>query len=523
MNSREIATAMGMVQQLLGAVRKQVPVVDTVLTSSGDCTVSEYLQKICKVSPLSYQPRSDIADVMYEYIAPLLGEKIAERAAADFLQHPVALTTNHHGVDFFAQSVQGSLLFGLAKRQVAGVTTIPVFSCANIPLNNLTYPRGALLYGLDSRGDGAWPLRLPFFASKLRRQLVARVKGLGADTLKSVQKRIKGESLITPSLKAVLNLVIDGDYLAEDVQAQQSYSAQSVILNQRIWNRLFSPSAKMPELITIELEKLSEGLLFKDLKNPCSLVSLLLNDQTIGRLYQRLDKVSGCWDQQSLEQRWANRSDTAQTQASGCGTFCFWGVDSRLCRIPLMLTESGGQMMLCGCDDSGAEYRYSLEPDALADAIGKGSLLPSIFSCYLVIALARGVTCLGGYYQAAYLPLMQAGVSDLLGQVNEFSCASTVMESITDGYLSGMQTVMVDQGHTLLPAGPLEMLASGSVSLAELNHISGISVLDAHLASLAETVPDVIPKGQLEDEWLASLSSVLREQLSEKVVLRQLS
>ena len=521
MNNPIQCKAKGVAEQLLDAVRYQVPVVDKVLQSAGECTVSEYLQQVCQVSQQSYQPRSDIAEVIYDYVAPLLGEQMAERTAADFLRHPVALTTNHHGVDFFAQSVQGSLLFGLAKRQVEGVTTIPVFSCANIPLNNLTYPRGALVYGVDSR-NGAWPLKLPFFASKLRRQLVARVKGLGVDTLKSVHKRIKGESQINSSLSAALGLLIDADYLAEDVQAQQSYSAQSVILNQRIWSRLFCPFVKMPDLITIELETLSEGLLLKDLENSSSLASLLFNDQMIGRLYRRLDKVSGCWDQTLLEQRWTNRRDTALIQASGCGTFCFWGVDHRLCRIPLMLSECEGKMMLCGCDDTGTEYRYSLEAGALSKAIAEGSLLPSIFSCYLVVALARGVTCLGGYYQAAYLPEMQAGVSDLLRQEKELQKASAVMDCITDGYLSGMQTIMVKQGQTLLPAGPLEMLASGSVTLAELNCISEISVFDAHFASLAETVPDVVPRGQLEDEWLSSLSLDLREQLSDKVVVRQL-
>ena len=151
MNNPVQCKAKGVAEQLLDAVRYQVPVVDKVLQSAGECTVSEYLQQICQVSQQSYQPRSDIAEVIYAYVAPLLGESMAERTAADFLRHPVALTTNHHGVDFCAQSVQGSLLFGLAKRQVEGITTIPVFSCANIPLNNLTYPRGALEYGVLQR------------------------------------------------------------------------------------------------------------------------------------------------------------------------------------------------------------------------------------------------------------------------------------------------------------------------------------------------------------------------------------
>ena len=511
------------VEQLLMSVRKQVPVVGQVL-SAGDQSIAEYLQQVCRVSKRSYQPCSDIADVIYEYLTPLLGEKMAEKTAADFIQHPVALTTNHHGVDFFAQSVQGSLMLGLAKREIEGVSTIPVFSCANIPLNNLTYPRGALLYDVDCKGAN-WPLKVPFFASKLRRQLVARVKGLTPETLQSALKRIRklDDAEIRLPLKETLKKLIEEDYLSEDVQAQQSYAAQSVILNRSLWNRLFSASANMPELITIELEKLAEGLLSKDLLNQNSLVYQLFSDQMIGSLYQRLDRVSGCWDKALLEQRWVNRNDVAQLQASGSGTFCFWGVDDRCCRIPLMLIEDQEQVLLCGCDDRGKEYRFSLDAESVRESMRLGQLLPSIFSCYLTIALARGVTCLGGYYQADYLPEMQAGVADLLNQINQPQKASDVSDSYTNGYLSGMQAIMINQGGGVVPAGPVEILTSGPVTASELDFISEISVCNAHKASLAETIPDVMPVNEFETGWLQTLACAQYKQLSEKVVLRQIT
>lgn len=522
MNTAANADSQKLTGQLLTTVCRQAPVIDRVLELSGDLTVKDYLQQICQVSQHSYQSRSDIADVIYEYLSPLLGEQIAERTAADFMHHPVALTTNHHGVDFFAQSVQGSLLFGLAKREIEGVSTIPVFSCANVPLNNLTYPRGALLYGVECK-EGSWPLKLPFFSSKQRRQLVARVKGLTSATLQTVLKRIRGldEHEVNISLKETLTTLIESDYLADDVQAEQSYAAQSVILNHRIWNRLFCPSVNMPELVTIELEKLAEGLFFKDLLNSDSLVSQLFKDQLIGSLYQKLDKVSGCWDRSLLEQRWATRSDVAQMSASGCGTFCFWGVDNRLCRIPLMLMRDKGQNVLCGCDDTGNEYRFKLDAESLSEAMRAGQLMPSIFSCYLTIALARGVTCLGGYYQADYLAEMQAGVAELLLQNNQPQHRAAMNECFTDGYLSGMQVFMIYQGDGVVPAGPLEMLASGRITSAELDFVSGISVRDAHIGSLAETIPDVVPVNELVAGWLSSVACAQHAYMPDKVVVRR--
>ncbi|WP_290702169.1 hypothetical protein [Amphritea sp.] len=523
MNSGVITDKQNLAEQLLSIVCREAPVVDRVLSSAGNLSVAEYLQQICRVSQISYQPCSDIAEVIHEYVEPLLGKQLAERTAADFLKHPVALTTNHHGVDFFAQSVQGSMLFGLAKRQIEGISTIPVFSCANIPLDNVTYPRGALLYGTDCN-DGVWPLRIPFYSNKLRRQPVARVKGLDINMIKPVLKRVQdvaAQGADSSLIESLLQL-IEGEYLSEDVQAQQSYSAQSVILNERIWSRLFTASAKMPQLVTIELEKLTQKLLLRDLQNSGSLVSLLFDKGMISKLYQRLNSVGGCWNQDLLEQRWEGKSDSEMKQMPGAGTFCFWGVDKRFRRIPLMLVEDLGQRMLCGCDDNGVEYRYSIEAEPLAEAINQGQLLPSVFSCFLAISLARGVTCLGGYYQADYLPQMQQGIVDMLTQEGEAQKAALVAESCTDGYLSGMQAIMIEQKNTLLPAGPLEMLATGEVSIEELEFISGINIRDAHSASLAETVADVLSGDEQEIDWRHTLACIQSEQLSDKVVIRRL-
>ncbi|BBB27614.1 hypothetical protein [Amphritea japonica] len=523
MNSGVIADRQDLAEELLSTVRRQAPVVDRVLSSAGNLSLAEYLQRVCRVSPVSFQSCSDIAEVIHEYVEPLLGKELAERTAADFLHHPVALTTNHHGVDFFAQSVQGSMLFGLAKRQVEGISTIPVFSCANIPLDNVTYPRGALLYGTDC-SDEVWPLRIPFFSNKLRRQPVAWVKTLDSNMMKPVLKRIGDLAAqgVDASLTESLLQLIGDDYLSEEAQAQQSYSAQSVILNARIWSRLFTASANMPQLVTIELEKLTQKLLLRDLQNSGSLATLLFDNRLISKLYQRLNGVAGCWNKGLLEQRWQGRSDSEKKQVPGSGTFCFWGVDKRFRRIPLMLMEDSGQRILCGCDDNGVEYRYSIEAESLAEAISQGQLMPSIFSCFLTISLARGVTCLGGYYQADYLPQMQLGVVDLLMQDGMLQKAGLVTESFTEGYLSGMQTIMLEQGQALLPAGPLEILASGRVTLDELEFISGVKVSDAHSASLIETVADVMPGDEKEKGWLQVLAGVQHKQLADKVVIRRL-
>lgn len=515
------ATPKARLEALLQSVEARAPVIKRVLSRAGSPSVSDYLTDICRFSRFSFQPRDDMTDIIEHYLTPLLGDLLAKQAALDLLRHPVALTANHHGVDYFAQSVQGSLLFGLAKQKVPGVRTIPVFSCGNVPLDNLTYPRGALLYASDTQAN--WPQRIPFFSNKLRRQPVARVKGLDRPVLQQAVKQV-GRLLEvgrqTASLESLLAL-LETEYMAEDVLSLPSYSTQSVILNKRIWSRMFCPSAMMPELITIELEALAEGLLLKDLSNNDSLVSVLFAASMISDVYRQLDGIGGCWNMQQLEQRWLDRRQPERLKTSGCGTFCFWGVDERQRRIPLMLAFVAGVSVLQGCDDNGNEYHFHINSKALIQAIEAGRLLPSVFGCFLVIALARGVTCLGGYYQAEYLPQMQAAVIAVLRQHDRFDIASVLAECCTDGYLSGMQAVMVEQHDRLLPAGVLEILASGEMTSAELGFIRTISLRDAHYASLAETAADLMPQ-VLGSTGLTSLMIDQYKSLLDKVILRQL-
>ncbi|MDX2421754.1 MAG: hypothetical protein QNK43_03670, partial [Amphritea sp.] len=163
-----------------------------------------------------------------------------------------------------------------------------------------------------------------------------------------------------------------------------------------------------------------------------------------------------------------------------------------------------------------------LDSAALIDAISKGQLLPSVFGCFLVTALARGVTCLGGYYQADYLPQMQAAITAVLLSNNHFEVASAIAECRTDGYLSGMQTVMIEQNNGVLPAGVLEILASGVLTPAELEFIENISLSDAHYASLAETLADIMPQ-TLSFESREALTIAQKSLLLDRVVLRRLS
>lgn len=515
-----------LIEHFMAEIRKRLPVVDRVLAQYGDMPLSEYLEVVTETASERYQPHEDLADAVYEYALPLLGEEIAAMARDELIQSPVVLTANHHGVDYFAQSVQGTLLFSQRKLPDGSqAKTVPVLACGNIPLDNITYPRGALLYGSPAENKELLT-RVPLFSNKVRRQSVARVKGIEHSMLQQALKRLtkqqqKREVYSEPAdtLKELLQ-----EYAAADVLQKDNYSDQAVLLNNRIWQKLFTADVASPQLVYLELEKIAEKLLVFDLNNQQSLVSLLLFDvQLRASLITKLDTVPCCWNSDELQQRWDTRNNTVANSLTGCGTFMFWAVDEKGRRIPLTLVAGDDGYWLRGCDDNGNSKEICLTKQSLLLELQEGRIMPSVFTCFLVISLARGVTCAGGYYQAEYLSLMQQGVCDLLaahaatqGIVKRIACSNT------DSYLSGMQSVMSDNGAGLIPAGPIEIISGGALNREELQNIGSITLAEAHCASLSETISDALQELLPDGDWQKVLAAENNLLLNDKVVIRSL-
>jgi hypothetical protein len=91
----------------------------------------------------------------------------------------------------------------------------------------------------------------------------------------------------------------------------------------------------------------------------------------------------------------------------------------------------------------------------------------------------------------------------------------------TDTYLSGMQAVMIRiKEDTLIPAGPVEIIAGGGLTDDDIQKIQSLTVRDAHLASLFETIPDVVPWAIKMPDWKKQLAVDCCRILGEKVVIK---
>ena len=118
-------------EKLLAQVMRYCPTVRQVIERDGQRTLDDYLDQLADfpaACPLS--PPQDVSDCARAQLAPLLGDEIAAEAAQGLVDS--AFTATHHGVDYFAPSVQGSLLYRhlLEKRGI---------SCQAVPLLGFGY------------------------------------------------------------------------------------------------------------------------------------------------------------------------------------------------------------------------------------------------------------------------------------------------------------------------------------------------------------------------------------------------
>lgn len=497
---------------------RHLSVVNRIIRECGDMPLADYLKMLTPNPAPSYQSRDDFLDAVFRYVSPLLGENIAEQAVSDLKAFPVILTSNHLGVEYFAQSLQSSILFSLRS----SAKTVPVFSFGNIPLNNLTYPKGVLLYDISPDKYDNMPLKIPVFPDRFKRCIASAASGFDNDMIRKVHKQIStllNHHEISPAISDTIQEIFQHCYASDNVIGLSDYSRQCAVSNTLIWKRLFSDNTSIPELIYLEIEKIVTDILKYDLSDPKSLISYVLSDSELRRhILEELNGMKGCWNRQTLNQRIADRS----RHHENCGTMFFWGIDDSGRRIPFYLdAECKKNIVLRGVDDSGDERILKFEPNTIIRELDEKRLIPSLFTCFLMLSFARGIVCVGGYFQAEYLPNMQRGLVISLQKSGYYEIARLVSSVPSDAYLSGMLAVMRQtEDCCLIPASTIEIIAGGGITSKDIKKIRSLTVRDAHSAGLFETAPDAVPSDMRPTGWKKELARDCQTLLKEKIALK---
>ncbi|WET76257.1 hypothetical protein P3102_19175 [Amycolatopsis sp. QT-25] len=461
------------------------------LTEFGSHSLGTLVDHLRDQPSRGWQPRDDFVRAVHREATGLYGAATADAARRELLTAAAVPTANHFGVDTFADSVQGTLLLA-SVRPDSRRHALVVLGFGSISMNNLTYPMGLRLY--DDPGDGALeriPLRLPVLPNRVKRSTVRAAGPWDRTMLIRALARLRDaarEDKLTPFTARSAAEVLSEHYGDDTVLGLPGYAEQAARVTSALWRRL-SEDSDMPPLVSIQIEDVCSALLEEDLLDPSSLATLtLFEPATRLRLLSALDSRKGCW----------------KFGDPPGGTVFFWALDTQGRRVPLTMT--GLDQPVPRLVGGGAAYDFT--PAAVLDGLRTGSLLPSLFTCFLTLAFARGIPCVGGYFQAEYLPVMQRGLLEALSVASELS---PVAEAITrvpvDLCLAGLQGVTRILGDgSAIPAGPVEIAGAGGLSSEDLGRLRALPVRDACLLAFTEMLPHVVPPERLPDRWRIHLA-----------------
>lgn len=509
--------------EYLEMVCQKLPVVKNILNTFGHMPLGVYTEQFNIPPCPAVQSRDDIKQAAFDQIYPVLGKNIAIRAANDLMASGTVMTTTHLGIDYFANSVQGNLIYGagiLTGRHKA--TTIPIFCFGNVPLNSSTFARGLLVYGTGSGVSRKLPLRLPVFPDNEKRTMASLAKPF---TMAMQQRAIKKtnawkkENRISGTTAGTILSLLEHEYADDTVLNQDSYAAQAMIVNRMLGKRMLKTSEHPPDIVYLEIEKITAFLLGKDLNHENSLAYRIFFNPTLrDTIIQHLDGCPGCWHADKL-----NARDTAPGKPDGTatGTVFFWGIDDYGHRVPLLLKSIKGDLYLCGRDDRGDFFSMNFTRDELMQALEKQKLLPSLFTCFLLICFARGFNCVGGVFQGAYLTWMKTRIVDCLKAQGDTTNAEIIREISTNLYQDGMLAFMSPgQGKELLPAGPIEIIQAGGINRNDMTKASGLTVTQAHMAGLFGALKDADAQiTRQQPDWQHMVAQACSKELFGKICL----
>jgi hypothetical protein len=474
----------GVGDELLALAAASSPSIDRTLRRWGDRSLRDLLASFAGVAPATpLQPRDDLWAVVQSSLAGYHSDVVAAAVVADLRADPVVPTSNHFGIDTVADSVQGTLLFSLRPGASRRSPTAVVFGFGSVSMNNFSYPLGLRLY--DSVPH--LPQRLPIFPNRLKQVVVAAAPPFDEDMITRARSRLASmDQLSSFSTEAADQVLADVFLPAADAT---TYAEQSARVNAALWSRTCperSPGGAPfrdkfaeggpPRFAQVPVEAVCAQLLQHDLAERGSLLHRLFFDTPVReRLLRRLDGAAACW-------RLAD--DTT-------GTLFFWGISAKGRRFPLRLVD--GRLV-------GGDFSVIWEPGAIMEALEDGRLLPSLLTCFAVLAFARGLGCVGGYYQANYLPVMQAGIVHALGSGAMADAVARVPADLCLAGLQGLVREMADG--SVLPVGPVELGGRGTgIDTAAL------SVRDASLLALTEVLGELVPNDRLPDDWARQLAT----------------
>jgi hypothetical protein len=413
----------------------------------------------------------------------LLGAAIARSVAAQLTKYYYVSTADHHGPICHPFFINSNLLAAAPYPEFSDpvLQNVIVLSCANISLDNSSYPRGLMFNTFTA--DTTHLNYLPFVADYSR---VHNFPAYAESNVQKVKKLLRQKvkaGLVPTAVADEVNGIIDEIYNTPEILSCRTFSDQITKTNFRLWQKFFAaPQVKLPNLIYIEQEHLVSRLLSDHHLDQETAINKILFDQEYWPLVDRcFDGIMGAF---SYQAKW--------------GTYLFWAISpERNHRVQLW--RQGDKLV-----STDGRFSFDLTPSAIKEAIAKEAIVPSLLLIGIVLACYYGLKCLGGFSQVNYLTFMKNAYIKMMaekGRHREIEVCVRVQTKELGGDMS-LAFLQTPDGK-LTPATGLDLILYGTdktwpqfVALTK-----SISVAEALDPMMPELYNIVYPKNERTEAW----------------------
>lgn len=406
----------------------------------------------------------------------LLSDEDAEKIQ-DALKEKVICTADHHGSLYCSQFLQSDLLFALIMEKLGKRNPcVPVLAAGQVELENSTYSRGFCAYA--SKDNKQF---LPLFPAKYSVQLASHAAPVSSEMIDRFRKRFVNEGE-DPELRRVLGEMCQELYESLDVLHAATFSEQTTLVGKKLMRHLFPEEA--PSILYLEMESVIQPLLLAELSDETSILHrLMYNSEMRSRMIE-----------------------TKLPDGLSLADYLFRAADEKGRKIMLSLNEEG---VLTGHDWRKESVRYETEPDVLVSLIQEKKVFPDVFVETLLLLFERGITWIGGMFQAVYLPQWQAALASVLETSGYEPEADLIRAYDCTGYSCGPMMMLYQGNGFATTAGPVELWRN-PVSFDRIRQLAkDTSLWDGHMIGLSEMYFDLTTREEREEDWYRKIAEEL--------------
>jgi hypothetical protein len=382
---------------------------------------------------------------------------------------PLISYADHLGLLNYKLLYNSNLLYAEIIKQLQ-LPYVVVFASGSIPMVNRSHPRGFYFKGRKFNFFGEKQCKLPvfLFQGKLDSD---RKKGIPGICISYDKELLSEEEKIFLEF-----LFYDGLDMENVSKIDGTFSDQITFLNFKLWKYYFDKAIRdsVPGIIYLQSNRIISDFLIHEIKKEDSLISLILFDRGVRRLYlKNFMEIPCCWGE-------------------NLGSQLFWGVIERRDKtrlIPLQVDDSSQTLV-------GENFTVKLEREVITDALQSKKILQTSFFDLLLVTFLEGYLTLGGFNQVEYLKQMQTAHVKTLREIGMTEGANRFAARVTNGLVCGMFPFHFDSGIDLIwhynsHNGRFNGNLNGGLTQRELDQMLAVKVKDMILQAAAAMLENI--------------------------------